>query len=491
MKISSLILLGFLMVLVLFTITTSINFRQAEKVNENSEFFAKSTTTVRHGNRFQRNTLNMISGLRGYLFTGELTFLQSYDSSAQENEIILRELESITTGNIVQKNALNEIKRLNERWLKEFAIPLIEAKKVSGSSDSSERAFNQMYREKLRSGTEKVINNRLSQAIRNFSNYEYDLRDQRKVVLEDSIRTTRYISFLLTTISIGLGIFIAIFLAYRISTRIMKMASMADAIAGGNYSVHIEDKGKDELSGLAKSLNHMSEVLSENISLLKRKNQELDQFAHIVSHDLKAPLRGIDNVVTWIEEDHADEISPKVKEYLQLIKGRIVRSENFIRGILSYARVGKEHQEKEIVNIHQLITEICDTISIKPGITVNIRRNLPEIRTERLALQLIFSNLITNAINYHDKQYGKVDIYHKDHIHYYEFFVEDNGPGIAPNYHEKIFQIFQTLAERDQVESTGVGLAIVKKIIDDRKQSIRVLSEAGKGSTFVFTWPKS
>lgn len=491
MKIAYLILLGFLMVLMLFTITTAINFRQAEKVNENSEFFSKSTTTVRHGNRFQRNTLSMISGLRGYLFTGELTFLQSYDSAAQENEIILTELQAMVDDNPVQEKALQEIIALNARWLNEFALPLINAKKMSGSSDSSEVAFNRMYRDKLLAGTEKAINNRLQQKIRDFSNYEYDLRDQRKTVLENSIRRTRYISFLLTTISVAIGIFIAIFLAYRISTRIMKMANMADAIAGGNYSVHIEDRGNDELSGLARSLNHMSEVLSENISLLKRKNQELDQFAHIVSHDLKAPLRGIDNVVTWIEEDHSHEISPKVTEYLQLIKGRIVRAENFIRGILSYARVGKEHQEQESVDVYQLVREICESISIKPGITIHVRPNLPTIISERLPLQLIFSNLITNAVNYHDKPDGRVEVYYQDYPGHREFFVEDNGPGIARHYHEKIFLIFQTLAERDQVESTGVGLAIVKKILDDRKQTIRVISEPGKGSAFAFTWPKS
>jgi signal transduction histidine kinase len=491
MKISYLILLGFLMVLVLFTITTSINFRQAEKVNENSEFFAKSTITVRHSNRFQRNFLSMISGLRGYLFTGEPTFLQSYDSAAQENEIILKELEAMTVDNLTQANSLNEIKTLNDRWLKEFALPLIEAKRVSGTSDSSEHAFNLMYREKLLTSTEKTINNRLQQKIRDFSNYEYDLRDTRKAILEESIGTTRYISFLLTTISVALGIFIAIFLAYRISTRIMKMVSMADDIANGNYAVHVEDKGNDELSALASSLNHMSEMLSENISLLKRKNQELDQFAHIVSHDLKAPLRGIDNVVTWIEEDHSHEISPKVQEYLQLIKGRIVRAENFIRGILSYARIGKEQLEKEVVSIHQLVTEIVETISMKPGIKVNIHPNLPELITERLPLQLIFSNLITNAINYHNKPNGNVSVYAKDQGSHYSFYVEDDGPGIARHYHEKIFLIFQTLAERDQIESTGVGLAIVKKILDEQKQRIEVVSEPGKGSTFVFTWPKS
>jgi light-regulated signal transduction histidine kinase (bacteriophytochrome) len=224
---------------------------------------------------------------------------------------------------------------------------------------------------------------------------------------------------------------------------------------------------------------------------LKRKNQELDQFAHIVSHDLKAPLRGIDNVVTWIEEDHSEEISPKVKEYLQLIKGRIVRAENFIRGILSYARIGKEQQEKELVNIRILVSEITESISVKPGIQIHIKPNLPEITTERLPLQLIFSNLITNAINYHNKTDGKINVYHTEHPGYYRFYVEDNGPGIAKHYHEKIFMIFQTLAERDQIESTGVGLAIVKKILDERKQVIRVISEPGKGATFVFTWPKN
>jgi signal transduction histidine kinase len=491
MKISYLILLGFLMVLILFTITTSINFRQAEKVNENSDFFAKSTVTVKHSNRYQRNILGMVSGLRGYLFTGEMNFLQSYDSAAQENDIILKELEVMVADNQIQAGSLKKIKMLHDRWLNEFALPLIEAKKASESSDSSARAFNLMYREKLLSGTEKNINNRLQQQIRNFANYEYDLRDERKTVLEGSIQRTRYVSFLLTSISVALGIFIAIFLAFRISTRIMKMVNMADEIARGNYAVHVEDEGNDELSGLASSLNHMSAVLAENISLLKRKNQELDQFAHIVSHDLKAPLRGIDNVVTWIEEDHSHEISPKVQEYLKLIKGRIVRAENFIRGILSYARVDKDQQTKEIVSSFQLLSEIIETIPVKPGIRINLQPSLPELNTERLPLQLIFSNLLTNAINYHDKTDGTVDVYFKDHPNHVEFFVADNGPGIAKHYHEKIFQIFQTLAERDQIESTGVGLAIVKKILDERKQTIRVVSEPGKGSTFVFTWPKN
>jgi light-regulated signal transduction histidine kinase (bacteriophytochrome) len=244
------------------------------------------------------------------------------------------------------------------------------------------------------------------------------------------------------------------------------------------------------LSQLAQALNHMSQVLSENISLLKRKNEELDQFAHIVSHDLKAPLRGIDNVVTWIEEDHDHELSPKVKEYIGLIRGRLQRSENLIQGILSYARVGREQPEKEYVDINTLLVDVQENMPVKPGIKVIIPDKLPVIFTERIPLQQVLANLVGNALKYHDKVSGKIIVNFWERRTHYEFEVKDDGPGISNNYFEKIFIIFQTLQERDIVESTGVGLAIVKKILDDRKQTITVSSSPGNGASFRFTWPK-
>ncbi len=268
------------------------------------------------------------------------------------------------------------------------------------------------------------------------------------------------------------------------------MVRMADSISGGNYEVSMADHGQDELSGLARSLNHMARVLSESISLLKRKNAELDQFAHIVSHDLKAPLRGIDNVVTWIQEDHAVDLPPKVMEYLALIKGRIVRAENQLNGILSYSRVGRELTAREPVDLPALLTELREDLPVRPGITLSIQPQLPILFTERLPLQQIFTNLLVNAYKYHDKSEGVVSVYYRELANHYEFYVEDDGPGIPKAYHEKIFVIFQTLEARDAFESTGVGLAIVKKILDDRKLTIRVASEAGKGAIFAFTWPK-
>lgn len=490
MKISHLIFLGFLFILIMFSIATYINHRQAEKVNENSEWFAKSTTVMRQGNRFQRNIVNMVSGLRGYLLSGENYFIQSYDSAAQENVQILKELQDIIPDTSAQKSALQELIRLNDQWMLDFADPLIRAKTSAHLSDSSLSAYQHLYRDKLIVGTEKNINRRLQQRFRDFTNYEYQLREVRSQILSDSIEQTSAISFWLTTISILLGFLISLFLAYRISTRIMAMVKMANTIASGNYEVQTADRGQDELSQLANSLNHMAEVLSENIRLLQRKNEELDQFAHIVSHDLKAPLRGIDNVITWIEEDHSTELPPKISEYIQLIKGRLVRAENMIKGILLYARVGKQTPQREYTNLNLLLQDISDNLVVRPGLRLEIQDNLPEIHTERIPLQQVLSNLIGNAIKYHDKAEGYIKVYVKNASDHYEFFVEDNGPGIPETYHTRIFAIFQTLQERDSFESTGVGLAIVKKILDDRKQEIKVTSQPGKGCIFSFTWPK-
>ena len=490
MKISHLIFLGFLAILIMFTITTYINYNQAEQVNENSEWFAKSTTIMRESNRFQRNILNMVSGLRGYLLSGENYFIQSYDSAKQENIQILQQLNEIIPDTSAQKKALAQLMSLNDQWMLDFADPLIAAKKVAHTSDSSLEAYNALYRDKLVFGTEQNINRSLQQKFRDFTNYEYRLREARSEVLSDSIRYTRRVSFYLTTFSILLGFLISLFLAYRISTRIMEMVKMANTIASGNYEVHTADRGKDELSQLANSLNHMAGVLSENIRLLQRKNEELDQFAHIVSHDLKAPLRGIDNVITWIEEDYSHELPPKISEYIELIKGRLLRAENMIRGILLYARVGKETPEREYINLNVLLQDTVENIVIRPGLRVEVQKDLPEIYSERIPLQQVLSNLISNAAKYHDKPDGYIKVYLQSNADHYEFFVEDNGPGILKTYHEKIFAIFQTLQARDSFESTGVGLAIVKKILDDRKLKITVNSEPGKGTIFSFTWPK-
>jgi signal transduction histidine kinase len=490
MKISHIILISFFFILLLFSITTYINYNQSELVNVNSEEFARSSTIVRHSNRFQRNFLNMVSGLRGFLLTNELFFIQTYDSAILENESILNDLSAFVPDGSDQKILLDEIHELHKYWVNEFATPLLEAKKETRLSDSSKFAFNELYKKKLVNGLEKDVQKSLQKKFTDFINYEYGFRDTRKAILTNSVQKTKRISFYLTGISVIAGMCIAIFIAHYISSKIVNMVKLANSIAAGNYQVHTNATGNNELSQLARTLNNMAKILNTNISILRRQKEELDQFAHIVSHDIKAPLRGIDNVVTWIEEDHSFDLPPKVNEYLNLIKGRIVRAENLLKGILMYARVGKEDRFKEIVDINQLLKEVQEYIPKKKGITLKIQENMPILLTERVPLLQIFTNLIVNAFKYHDKKEGEVKVYYKAEPDFYHFFVADDGPGIDEIYHDKIFIIFQTLQDRDNSESTGVGLAITKKILNDRNLEIKVISEPGKGSTFMFTWPK-
>ena len=490
MKISHIIFLSFFVILLLFSITTFINYRQSEVINSNADDFARSSVLIRNSYRFQRNFLNMVSGLRGYLLTNESFFIQTYDSAIIENEMILENMTSSVPANSDQRILLDDIRELQKYWITELAMPLLDAKKNSGESDSSKLAFNKLYKEKVVGNLEKDVQRSLQQKFADFSNYEYGLRDSRKQELEQIVSNTRSISFYLTLISIVAGIMIAMFIANYISRRIVKMVTMANAIADGNYNVHMSDKGNNELSQLARALNHMADLLHANFTMLKRQRDELDQFAHIVSHDIKAPLRGIDNVVTWIEEDHSFDLPAKVKEYLALIKGRIVRAENLLKGILDYARIGREVRNSELVDISELVTEISLDMPKGKNINFLIQKNMPIIATERLPLLQVFTNLISNAVKYHDKDDGFVKVYYQANGSQYEFFVEDNGPGIDKTYHEKIFMIFQTLEARDSFESTGVGLAIVKKILDDRNLKINVQSAPGEGSVFSFVWPK-
>jgi signal transduction histidine kinase len=491
MKISYIILISFFFILLLFSITTFINYKQSKLVNENAEEFAQSSTIVRRSNRFQRNFLNMVSGLRGYLLTNEIFFIQTYDSAILENELILNELSALVPEGSDQKILLDDIHELNKYWVDEFATPLLEAKKQTLVSDSSKKAFSALYRAKVVNGLEKDVQKSLQKKFSEFTNFEYGFRDTQKELLTSTIASTRSISFYLTVFSVVAGMCIAMFIAHYISSRIVKMVTLANSIAAGNFQVHLAETGNSELSQLAKTLNNMAGMLNTNISLLKRQRDELDQFAHIVSHDIKAPLRGIDNVVTWIEEDHSFDLPPKVTEYLNLIKGRIVRAENLLNGILMYARVGKELTGHELVDVRELLTEVLEYVPGRNGIELRVQPNLPILITERVPLLQIFTNLVVNAFKYHDKENGVVKVYYKNHMDHYEFFVEDNGPGINEHYHEKIFVIFQTLQDRDTFESTGVGLAIVKKILDDRNQKINVNSEQGRGSIFSFTWPKN
>lgn len=253
----------------------------------------------------------------------------------------------------------------------------------------------------------------------------------------------------------------------------------------------ITDRKQAELSlqEHTRELSQVNRILARTAAVLKNRNQELDQFAYVASHDLKAPLRAIANLSEWIEEDLGGQLPPENQRQMHLLRGRVHRMEALIDGLLQYSRVGRTEAIAEPISPSALLNEILDSIEVPPGFTVAVPPELPTLNARRILLRQVLSNLITNAIKHHHRSNGQVKIDMSDLGDQYEFTVADDGPGIAPIYHDKIFVIFQTLEARDTKESTGIGLAIVKKIVEAEGGVIRVESEEGKGATFRFTWP--
>lgn len=222
---------------------------------------------------------------------------------------------------------------------------------------------------------------------------------------------------------------------------------------------------------------------------LEKSHAELDQFAYVVSHDLKAPLRAIGQLTGMIEFEVGDTLPEDAQTNFTTIKGRVVRMEGLINGLLEYSRAHQSQSQEELVDIENLIKETIEFLGYRDECQCEIGE-MPELMAEKIQMEQVFSNLIGNAVKYNDKDIKLLDIKAEKKDGEWLFSVKDNGPGIDQKYHEKVFQIFQTLQPRDQIESTGVGLSIVKKIISERGGKVWIESKEGMGSTFFFTWPE-
>jgi signal transduction histidine kinase len=224
------------------------------------------------------------------------------------------------------------------------------------------------------------------------------------------------------------------------------------------------------------------------ITALEKSNRELDQFAYVASHDLKAPLRGIANLSQWIEDDLGDRLDDQSRTHLHLMRGRVIRLENLIGGILAYSRAGRETFEQATVDVGALVAEVWELLAPPATAVLHVVTPLPHLKTSRVQLQQILLNLIGNALKYNMDRELNITVAVRRSARRWEFSVSDDGIGIAPEFADKIWGLFQTLERRDKVESTGIGLSVVRKIVESQGGTTRVDSALERGATFTFTW---
>jgi two-component system sensor kinase FixL len=233
----------------------------------------------------------------------------------------------------------------------------------------------------------------------------------------------------------------------------------------------------------------MEDELRRYVSELERSNGELDDFAHAASHDLKSPLTDIKNLCHWIGEDLGDDLPANSRRHMGLVFDRLARLERLLDDLLAYSRAGRERPPVEQFSLQQLIADVIALTPIPAGFSVDVQADVGPIRTPKSPLAQVVRNLLGNAIKHHDRERGTVRIAAIAAGDRIVLSVADDGPGIPPEFHERVFRIFQTLKSRDEVDGSGVGLALVKKVVEAHGGTVAVDS-VGRGTTVRFSWPR-
>jgi signal transduction histidine kinase len=256
-------------------------------------------------------------------------------------------------------------------------------------------------------------------------------------------------------------------------------------------SKDIEEDGLKLLDFITAQAKKIIDIDTQREKLLKEleyQNQELSDYAHMVSHDLKTPLRSIDALSTWLKEDYIHCMDTNGKERLDLIRSNVEKIDTLINGILEYSTISKNQVDTYDVDLDKLVENTIGMIDVPNHIKIVKNDNFPTIKGDKYRLQQLFQNLIVNAIKYNDKEKGLVEIGFENANKFWEFYVRDNGKGIDKKYFKKIFKPFEKLDTN--TNATGIGLSLVKKIVDALGGIIWLESEKNKGTTFYFTLKK-
>jgi signal transduction histidine kinase len=453
---------------------------------------------------------------RGYLLTGQEAYLTPYAAVVADNQALLKRLAA----QITDEAARRKLVRLGEIFHDRL-------EQLGATIDVARTAGPDAARANVRDG-------RGGQSTFEFQQLEQEIADAeraqlaaRKAEVASENRNILAVVMLGGDLAILLIVVAAGRTVERVDAPLRDLLAGIAALAQGRLDRRVDARSSDEIGRVARAFNDMADhllaanrarqrieadlaatnrrllvevaergaaqaKLSQSMAELERSNRELDGFAYVASHDLRAPLRGIRNLTDWISQDVAGKVGQDTTENLTLLRNRVDRLDMLLESLLQFARVGRSGGAAEEVDTARLVGEIADYTAPAAGFSVTCDGAMPFIRTRKAPLEQVLRNLIGNGLKHHDGSAGVVTVSARDLGDMIEFQVKDDGPGIAPEFSERIFQMFQTLKPRDQLEGSGMGLAIAKKSVEGQGGTIRVESAPPRrGTAFIFTWPKN
>jgi signal transduction histidine kinase len=480
----------------LVLVVAVLAFRGIEGVRETQDWVSRTHEVIDTLQRMQLSLVDAETEERAYLITHDPRYLETYQAGARRVGTLLGVLKNLVADNPPQTLRATHVRLLAEAKLEQLQT-MVEKFETGGVETAREAILaghGWADMASARTGIGEMIDSE---------------RDRLVTRTRERDREVTY-----TTWVIAAGSLVAVLLALVVNVGIRRdvtvqrrnqalLAEQAARVEAQRNSLEeselklarqldAERTLSDRLTAASAAAEHALAERNAASASLERTNRELNQFAYVASHDLKAPLRGIANLAQWVEEDLGPAMTEGSREHIRVLLSRVRRMESLIDGILAYARAGKGSGQREVIDVGQLVRDVLELLAPPAGtVRVDVAEDLPRLRAARVPFQQVWMNLLGNAFKHARREGAEVRVRAQDRGSEWEFYVADNGPGIAPQYQQRVFGIFQTLASRDQVEGTGIGLATVKKLVETEGGRVWVESQFGQGATFRFTWPKS
>ncbi|MEU2144160.1 MULTISPECIES: sensor histidine kinase [Streptomyces albovinaceus subgroup] len=448
--------------------------------------------------QLQNALLDQETGVRGFALTGDRSFLEPYEAGKSAELERLAQARELVGDDERLANDLDAIEAAATRWRRDKAEPLIAAVREGGPSRSGTTAQLQ---------SSKTEFDTLRRAYTAQQERLAEARDQARADLNAARSTRDWVVGILLGVLVLTIVALSVLLHRVVGVPLSRLRAASEAVRSGTFDQRIEIQGPSDVQAVAGAVENMRQRLSDELAEtqkreglladqtqeLRRSNSELEQFAYVASHDLQEPLRKVASFCQLLEKRYGTELDDRGKQYIAFAVDGAKRMQVLINDLLTFSRVGRVHEGWKPVDLGRSLDRALGNLAAaveESGAVVERSEELPELVGDATALTMVWQNLVGNAVKFrHPDRPPRITVDCEREDENWHLTVSDNGIGIAPEFADKVFVIFQRLHARDEYDGTGIGLALCRKIIEFHGGRIWLEPEPGEGTRIHFTLP--